>query len=52
MFHAQKEEAKRRHEASAAEEKKNAIVEWLELLASQARSRIDFTYVLPSSLIE
>lgn len=33
----QKEEAKRRHEAAAQEEKKNAIVEWLELLASQAR---------------
>ncbi len=32
---AQKEEAKKRHETAAAEEKKNAIVEWLDLLASQ-----------------
>ena len=28
-------EARRRHEASAQEERKNAIAEWLDLLASQ-----------------
>jgi hypothetical protein len=31
----QKEEARKKHEASAQEDKKNAIAEWLDLLASQ-----------------
>ena len=34
-WHAQKEENKRRVQADAAVEKKNAVSEWLELLASQ-----------------
>lgn len=33
----QKEEARKKHEAAAQEEKKNAIAEWLDLLASQVR---------------
>ena len=30
-------EARKKHEASAQEERKNAIAEWLDLLASQVR---------------